>query len=155
MLVNLLGKFWKKTPKGVRRWLTRRVAASFTVSAAAVVTNQSGEVLLLDHLLRPKSGWGLPGGFVNAGEQPEDAVRREIREETGLELRDVQIVRVRTLDRHLEIIFRAVGVGDPQVMSREIIKLGWFDPEKMPGDMALDQQFIVQTTLAFPASRNV
>lgn len=134
-------------PKGLRRWLTRRIAASFTVSAAAVVTNDAGEILLLDHLLRPKSGWGLPGGFLNAGEQPKEAVRREIREETGLELKDVRIIRVRTLDTHIEIIFRAVGVGEPRVMSREITELRWFDPDKMPGDMALDQQFIVQRTL--------
>src|SRR5207248_3026209 len=140
-------KFWKKTPKGVRRWLTRRVEANFTVSAAAVVTNDAGEVLLLDHVFRPHSGWGLPGGFVNAGEQPEEAVRREIREETGLELKNVEIVRVRTLGRHIEIIFRGLGVGEPRVMSREIRELGWFDVENMPGDMALDQQFIISKAL--------
>src|SRR5436190_11853835 len=147
MLVNLFGKFWKKTPRGVRRWLTRRIEASFTISAAAVVTNEAGEVLLLNHLLRPKSGWGLPGGFLNAGEQPEDGVRRELREETGLELRNLELVRIRTLDTHIEIIFRAVGVGEPRVMSREIIELGWFSLDEMPGDMSLDQKFIISKTL--------
>ena len=147
MLVNLFGKFWKKTPRGVRRWLTRRIEASFTISAAAVVTNEAGEVLLLNHLLRPKSGWGLPGGFLNAGEQPEDGVRRELREETGLELRNLELVRIRTLDTHIEIIFRAVGVGEPRVMSREIIELGWFAIDEMPGDMSLDQKFIISKTL--------
>jgi len=147
MLVNLFGKFWKRTPRGVRRWLTRRAEANFTVSAAAIVTNDAGEVLLLDHVLRPHSGWGLPGGFINRGEQPEDAVRREIREETGLELKNVELVRVRTLDRHVEIIFRAVGVGTPRVLSREIIELGWFAVEAMPPDMALDQQFIIRKIL--------
>jgi len=147
MLVNLFGKFWKKTPRGVRRWLTRRVEDNFTVSAAAVVTNDVGQVLLLNHLLRPKSGWGLPGGFINAGEQPEDGVRRELREETGLELRNLELVRIRTLDTHIEIIFRAVGVGEPRVMSREIIELGWFAIDEMPGDMSLDQKFIISKTL--------
>ena len=147
MLVNLFGRVWKKMPKNARRWLTRRVEASFTVSAAAVVTNERGEVLLLDHVLRPKSGWGLPGGFINAGEQPDDAVRREIREETGLELRDIKIVRVRTLERHIEIIFRAVGVGEPAVKSREITELGWFAVGNMPPEMALDQQFIIKNAL--------
>jgi len=147
MLVTIFGKVWRKMPKGVRRWLTRRVEANFTVSAAAVVTNGAGEVLLLNHVLRPKSGWGLPGGFVNAGEQPADAVRREIREETGLELSNLELVRIRTLGRHIEIIFRGLGVGEARVMSREITELGWFARDELPGEMALDQQFVVSKTV--------
>ena len=147
MLVELLSKVWKKMPKGARRWLTRRAEASFTVSAAAIVTNDAGEVLLLNHLLRPNSGWGLPGGFVNAGEQAEDAVRRELREETGIELRDIELVRVRTFARHIEIIFRARGVGEASVQSREITELDWFTAENMPPEMALDQQFIIKKAL--------
>jgi 8-oxo-dGTP diphosphatase len=145
MLVKIFGKAWKKMPKGLRRWLARRVQTTFTVSVAAVVINDAGEVLLLDHVLRPASGWGLPGGFMNAGEQPEDAVRREIREETGIELADVEVIRVRTLKRHIEIIFRARGIGEPRVKSREIKSLGWFRPDEVPGEMALDQQFIIKS----------
>lgn len=147
MLFDLLGKVWKKTPGGVRRWLARRIETSFTVSAAAVVTNAEGEVLLLNHILRPKSGWGLPGGFMNGDEQPDDAVRREIGEETGIELRNVRLVRVRNLKRHIEVIFSAEAVGEPQVMSREITELGWFAVHDLPPDLALDQQFIVQEVL--------
>jgi 8-oxo-dGTP diphosphatase len=147
MLVRVFGKVWKTMPKRARHWVTRLSQASFTVSAAAVVTNEAGEVLLLNHLLRPASGWGLPGGFINAGEQPDDAVRREIREETGLELRNIRLVRVRTLRRHIEIIFAAQAAGEPRVMSREIIELGWFAVDKMPPDLALDQQFIVKEAL--------
>jgi 8-oxo-dGTP diphosphatase len=147
MLVRVFGKVWKTMPKRARRWVTRLSQASFTASAAAVVSNEAGEVLLLNHLLRPASGWGLPGGFINAGEQPDDAVRREIREETGLELRNVRLLRVRTLRRHIEIIFAAQAAGEPRVMSREIIELGWFTVDNMPPDLALDQQFIVKEAL--------
>jgi len=134
-------------PRTARRWLTRRFQTSFTVSAAGVITNENGEVLLLNHVLRPVSGWGLPGGFLDAGEQPEMAFRREIREETGIELSGVVLVRTRTLGRHIEIIFAAIAIGEPAVKSREIIELGWFDLNNMPPDMSRDQGVLIVNTL--------
>ena len=147
MSLILIGKLWKWMPRRLRRWLTRRLQTSFTVSAAGVITNEHGEVLLLNHLFRPVSGWGLPGGFLDAGEQPGAAFRREIREETGIELGDVDLIRTRTLGRHIEIIFAAKAIGEPAVKSREIIELSWFDVDNMPPDMTRDQQDLILKTL--------
>lgn len=148
MLFTLFGKIWKKLPKGARRWLTRRFQTSFTASAAGIILNEAGQVLLLNHILRPVSGWGMPGGFMNVGEQPEAAFRREIREETGLELQDVRLSRIRTLHRHMEIIFVAKSNGKASVNSREITELGWFDVDNMPPEMSIDQQFLIREILS-------
>ena len=147
MLYTILGKIWKKMPSSARQMVTRSFQVRFTVSAAGVITNEKGEVLLLNHVLRPVSGWGIPGGFLNFGEQPEAAFLREIREETGLDLRDVTLYRSRTLKRHIEIIFLAKAVGEPTVKSGEIIELGWFTAQNMPPEMSLDQQFLVRKVL--------
>lgn len=147
MLMKLLGVIWKRMPRGMRARVARSIQVKFTVSAAAVVTNDKGQVLLLNHILRPDSGWGIPGGFVDRGEQPEATLRREIREETGLELKDVRPYRTRTLGRHIEVIFTARGVGEPQVMSREISELAWFDVDKMPAEMSRDQHNLVKSAL--------
>ncbi|MCV4785482.1 NUDIX domain-containing protein, partial [Escherichia coli] len=77
-------------------------------------------------------GWGLPGGFINKGEQPESAIRREIHEETGLELENLEIFLVRTMGQHIEILFSATANGEGRVLSREITQLGWFSPEMLP-----------------------
>ncbi len=134
-------------PRGLRLAVARVTQTKFTVSAAGIITNDAGDVLLLNHILRPESGWGVPGGFVGGGEQAEDGLRREIREETGIELKNVQLYRIRTRLRHIEMFFLAEGVGTASVLSREISELGWFAIDKMPAEMSLDQQFLVRKAL--------
>ena len=132
----------------MRARLVRSVQTSFTVSAAAIVTNEEGKVLLLNHVLRPDSGWGYPGGFVNKGEQAEDAIRREVREETGIDLDKLELHDVRNSGTHIEILFVAKSVGEPEVRSREIIELGWFGIDDFPQEMPRRQQEQIQKTLS-------
>src|ERR1044072_5231387 len=108
MVKGLLARAWRGSPLFVKRagvWLTQ---ARFAVTAGGVISDEGGRVLLLRHVLRKGSGWGIPGGFLEAGEQPEEAVRRELREETGLELEGVELAFVRRLShvRQVEGIFR-------------------------------------------------
>lgn len=141
MIKNIIGTIWKRMPRAARQKVIRATQNKFTVSVAAVVRNEAGEILLLDHVLRPASGWGFPGGFMNAGEQPEESLRREIREETGLELDDVRILQARCVSRHIEMLFTAAAKGEARVSSREIKSLGWFTSENLPqnADFALKQ----------------
>ena len=147
MLTEQIGFAWKILPGWMRLRIIRTTQQKFTVSAAAVIVRADGKVLLLNHLLRPFSGWGLPGGFLTAAEQPEDAIRREIREETGLELNNVTMFRVRTIKRHIEILFRADASGEATVHSREILGLGWFDPHDLPPDLPESQKNVIRQIL--------
>ncbi|WP_411141407.1 NUDIX domain-containing protein [Streptomyces sp. x-80] len=56
---------------------------------AAVLITDPRDHLLLVHPAKPDGPWQLPGGIVDQGESPLDAVRREGREELGLDL-DIQ-----------------------------------------------------------------
>lgn len=140
MIKKTIGAVWKKLTPGGRLKIIRLTQQKFTVSVAAVVTNETGEILLLDHVLRPDSNWGIPGGFIETGEQPEKAVSREIREETGLELKNIRLVRVRTINRHVEILFRAEATGKAEVKSREINRAAWFRVENMPEELSRKQK---------------
>jgi 8-oxo-dGTP diphosphatase len=53
-----------------------------------VVHDAAGRLLLVERGNPPSQGlWSLPGGRIEAGETPEQAVVREVREETGLQVR--------------------------------------------------------------------
>jgi ADP-ribose pyrophosphatase YjhB (NUDIX family) len=137
-------------------WLTQ---PRFAVTAGAVVSDESGRVLLLRHVLRKGSGWGIPGGFLNAGEQPEEAVRRELREETGLELDGVELAFVRTLShvRQVEVIFRArMDAASLSRLSKsfEIDRAEWFALDALPEHLGRDQRRLIGRALAPKGSAN-
>ena len=147
MLRKIIGRIWGRLPYFARLRLIRATQGKFTVSVAAIITNERDEILLLNHILRPVFGWGIPGGFVEAGEQPETAIRREICEETGLELTVLEMITVRTINRHIEILFRAEASGRGEIKSREITDLGWFEIGKMPEQMSRVQKSLIEKVL--------
>ena len=65
--------------------------------AAGVILERDGSVLLLRRAVEPGLGaWDLPAGYLDRGESPEEAARRETREELGLEVELVRLVGVYT-----------------------------------------------------------
>lgn len=146
MLKNLAEKVWKKLPYKLRHIAARGIQNRFTVSVAAIITNENEEVLVLDHYFRLKHTWGLPGGFIDHSEQPIDGIKREIQEETLLELREIEFLQMRTIGKHVEILFTAKGFGEAKVNSGEIKELGWFSPDNLP-EMGPSQIELVKKVL--------
>jgi NAD+ diphosphatase len=122
----------------------------FAVTAGAVITDKLGRVLLLKHRFRPGTGWGMPGGFMNEGEQPEDALRRELREEVGLEVENVKLFTTRAfkVPRQVEIVFTARAIGDTSEPNYEIQKAGWFLLNELPPELPKDQAQLIKRAVS-------
>ena len=153
MLKGLVSGLWRGAPRVVRRAGVLLTQPRFTVTAGVVVSDERGRVLLLRHVLRKGSGWGVPGGFLKSGEQPEEAIRRELREETGLELDSVELAFVRTLKgvRQVEVIFRAEMKSAALARVEkgfEIDRAEWFEPDSLPDSVGRDQRHIISRVLS-------
>lgn len=147
MSLRFFSRVWLWLPWSVRRFFIRLSHSTFTVSAAAVILNGEDKVLVLRHLLRPKGGWGLPGGFIDAGEQPVDAIRRELKEETGITLEELRMIRVRTVGFHVEILFAARSNSEPRILSSEVAELGWYAADELPSLLPKDQLAMAEAVL--------
>lgn len=150
MLSEFLGAIWRHLPAVVRRNAGGMTQSRFTVTVGAVLFDEAERILLLDHVFRTRAGWGLPGGFLMKGENPEDALRRELREEVAIEIANVKLIFTRTLGqpKQVEIYFRARVIGDPKPSSFEIKGAQWFAPDQLPPDLSNDQRRLIERAMS-------
>lgn len=157
VLQKLMAKVWRALPSPMRRWSLRATQTRFTVTAAALIFNDAGEILLLKHYFRPGSGWGIPGGFLELGEQPEQALRRELREEVGFEVNQVEIFTARSFEkpRQVEIVFRAranVQVAQMKLRTIEVERAEWFSVKNVPAGLPNDQRLLIERATSYGAN---
>ena len=133
---TLLLKLWRALPNSylLRRSLVWLVTQKFLVGVVGIVLNNANEVLLLHHSYRKEYPWGLPSGWLKKGEQPKDAIKREIAEETGL---NIIVVRPLVIDSdrswaRVDLVFLC-AVADGQITpSDEVSSAQFFRVEKLP-----------------------
>jgi 8-oxo-dGTP diphosphatase len=106
------------------------------VVAAAVIEHE-GRVLLVRRDIEPGRGlWGLPGGFVDWDEHPEQAMVRECREEVGIDVEPLDLLSVLHILHEEEgivgLYYRARLVGGEPIAGDEVQQVGWFAPESLP-----------------------
>lgn len=138
---RLLEPVWKLLPNGFRDRILLVTQSTFTVGVSAVLTDAEGRILLLRNRFRYSSAWQIPGGFVDRGEELEESITREIREETGLVVEVVSLLAARLArTTHLDVCFLCrIRGGQLQVDDSEILEARFFCPEELPPGVPPDQ----------------
>lgn len=95
------------------------------VSVAGLVVNDEDEILLINS---PRRGWEYPGGMVEPKESLQDALMREIREETGVEIEIVGFVGVcKNVENDIvNIDFICKYISGQLKTSEESLEVKWF-----------------------------
>jgi ADP-ribose pyrophosphatase YjhB (NUDIX family) len=110
-------------------------------AAEAVCFDERGRILLGRRAVDPGVGlWDLPGGFLREDEHPLEALRREVREETALELETVEFLGhwLEPYDGRivLSLTFTASVAGVAKA-GDDLAELRWFEPDVLPSPAEL------------------
>jgi 8-oxo-dGTP diphosphatase len=129
-----LAPIWRALPSRLQWSLMWLGTAKFSLGVTGIVFDAEGRVMLLRHTFRRRYPWGLVSGWVNRGERLEDALRREVDEETALRVRIGPLFRVRKDRLHLavEAIYLCRLEGGVFRASNEITAIDWRRPEDLP-----------------------
>ena len=108
-----------------------------TATVGALIFNDRGDVLMI-HTHKWSDLWGIPGGKIKGGEPSVDALRREIKEETGLDVTDIEFVLVQDCihskefyrDAHFILLnYTCRCAGEPRVtLNEEAQEFRWVKP---------------------------
>ena len=103
-----------------------------------MLIKKDDQILLVQRMFDPKKGqWTLPSGFVDAGEDPRQAAKRECLEETGLEIAEIQLLDVIFSQEHprgasIVIIYHAEVAGGQLNPGDDADKAAYFKISDLP-----------------------
>ncbi|UCD49624.1 MAG: NUDIX hydrolase [Phycisphaerales bacterium] len=129
-----------------------------TVDAAVFAfIDGKAHLLLINRKHEPYQGqWAIPGGFIEMDEELEDAVARELEEETGL--RNVALEQMRTFGtvgrdprgRQITVVYMGIA-PDGQTEIRggdDAAEARWFDIDRLPENLAFDHDAVIRVAVA-------
>ncbi len=103
----------------------------------AALIEDGGRVLLVLRDIEPGRGlWGMPGGYVDWDEHPQDALIRECREEVQVRVEPLDLLPVQHIlmdDEGIVLLpYRARLIAGDPAAGDEVQQVGWFRPDKLP-----------------------
>lgn len=139
---------WRVLPlpdfvRGIILWITN---PKYLLAVDALILDSEKRCLLFNHPYRKDFTWGLPGGYLKKGEHPEAAIKREILEESDLE---INVIRLLDIDPspdfpRMSLIYLAALTGEQEFTpSVEVAEARFFTLDNLP-ELFPNQKDIIQ-----------
>jgi 8-oxo-dGTP diphosphatase len=144
VLWRALAIVYNRIPVSWQRRILDRAHRRFLVGVNGVGVEPDGRVILARHRFGSPQ-WRLLGGFISRDESFQDALRREIREETGLEIEVGPILEANTGHRwaRVEVVYAYRVVGGRLALTSEVQEVRAFSPTALP-EVRADQRGLVE-----------
>lgn len=135
---------------------------ALTVDVVLATRDAPARVLLIRRGRDPFAGkWALPGGFVEENERLGDAARRELKEETGLEVADIEHLHTagdpgrdpRGWTVSVVYLARVDAAASRPVAADDAAEVGWFPLDDLP-ELAFDHAMILERARGRLADRS-
>ena len=121
---------------GMMSTVWRITRPRFSAGVIGVLFNSRGEVLIVEHVYHSYPQWGLPGGYVERGEDPRDTLVREFGEELELQVEVVAAVAVQrpsdVRGDHLDLAFLCRSDDQVGALCNELLAYRWVAPAALP-----------------------
>src|SRR4029077_2450993 len=132
MLMRVLAAVFNAFPVSCPRRFMPAAHERFLVGVTGLGVDPEGRVLLARHRFGAPQ-WRFLGGFLVRRERGEDALAREIREETGLSIEVGPVLEAVTGFRwaRVELVFAFRVVGGTEALTAEVVELGWFPSDAL------------------------
>ena len=132
---RVLLRIWRDVPfpGWLRHAFLRSINPSFMVGAMALIQDEAGRVLIVEHTYRRQIPWGLPGGWLKRAESPEAGLIREVHEETGLHVRvDALLAADFWNSSQFDLLYRCSVLSGTFRGSDETKSCQWAQPGELP-----------------------
>jgi ADP-ribose pyrophosphatase YjhB (NUDIX family) len=140
---KVLLQVWRLLPISLQARLSRIIRPLFQVFAAAVIFNQHKNIFLVKSTYQRFHPWGLPGGSLEYGEHPEEAVSREVWEETGLIVCIEKLLLVNSwLPDRVGLYYLCRITDGTFHPSDEVSEFDYFPLDNLPDVRSLDRDLI-------------
>ncbi|MCC6299263.1 MAG: NUDIX domain-containing protein [Anaerolineales bacterium] len=144
-MMRILLHIWGKFPRWMHVLAAKALRPKYIVAVAALIFDDKGRILLFKHTYR-KLAWGIPAGALEYGEQPEDGILREIREETGMTAKVERLLLAESSPyyHHVSLVYLCNIVSGDFKPSYEISEINYFDVNDLPR-MILDEKNLIRS----------
>lgn len=132
MKVFLL-KIWRILPEWLQAVLSRVIRPLFIVGVSAVIFDEGNRIFLGKSTYQRFHPWGILGGGLEHGEDSEEAVVREVWEETGITITVEKLLLIKSFTPDKFILYYLCTIQDGVFQpSDEVSEAGFFSMENLP-----------------------
>jgi ADP-ribose pyrophosphatase YjhB (NUDIX family) len=143
-MMKILIRIWGWFPLWLQTFLYRIIRPRFRVAVAALIFDEQNRILLCEHTYRKSLPWGIPAGGLEHGEEPEEGIKRELKEETGFEIQVERLLYAESAKEfhHISLVYLCKVLGGSFTSNIEVSRVQFYPLDQLPELLPKERQLL-------------